>query len=134
MPDFNAPKTEPTDSEASLLKAAQPTSGGNGYAERLMKVEFQVDELVSAIREARKEINDNAKAIDVLKNDIKALDTKIDTKIDSVNAKIDYKIEMVKIELFSKIESSKDITKIGIGMLVTLIAGVAVLIIKTFLP
>jgi hypothetical protein len=135
-----------------------------------MKVEFQVDELVSATRDARKEINDIAKANNGLKNDIKALgakvgtvkneletkidtvknalETKTDTKFDSViakfdlfiakfdafNAKIDYKLETFKIELFSKIESSKDITKIGIGLLIALVAGVAVLVVKSFFP
>jgi septal ring factor EnvC (AmiA/AmiB activator) len=145
------PITTPTPHDGIPDSTVNPTYAYNGTTDRLSKVEGQV----AALNVGLTEVN---KSIDGLRVDVKALDTKIDwvekglnatfnAKIDGVekslndkidglektlNAKFDAKIDGVEKSLSTLEKRLSTVNNIGISILVTFVAGLAVAIFVLF--
>ncbi|MDR1872741.1 MAG: hypothetical protein LBS60_12620 [Deltaproteobacteria bacterium] len=76
--------------------------------------------------------------IELVNRDIKALDAKIDSKFELVNrdikaldTKIDTKIDLMVKEVSAKIDKLTALTRFGVGLIITSLAGVLALLIKS---
>jgi capsule polysaccharide export protein KpsE/RkpR len=100
-----------------------PKESSNGQTERLIKLEVQVATISNDLQEVKRNILDNTKSIEGLKGEIKALDIKIDTKIDSLNLKFD----TINTKIDTKYDSLRNLV-VGFG--IALLVAFIVLILK----
>ncbi|MDR2141722.1 MAG: hypothetical protein LBR11_08045 [Deltaproteobacteria bacterium] len=146
--DISSNVSSPTVAPLSTPLTSAPSAGGNGYAERLMKVEFQVEKLSKDIQEVKTICQDNTKSIENLKVEVKALDNKVDNvskdltnkienmgtyfsnKFENIESLMNAKFELIYTKLSAKSDISDERSKITIGLLVALLVGVVVLICK----